>query len=34
MKPHIRATNLEITPAIQSYKEKKMEVVEKFLGIP
>ncbi|QQS60012.1 ribosome-associated translation inhibitor RaiA [Candidatus Falkowbacteria bacterium] len=32
MKPQIRATNLEITPAIQSYIEKKMEMVEKFLG--
>lgn len=32
MKPRIRATNLEITPAIQEYIQKKMDMVEKFLG--
>lgn len=32
MKTQIRATNIEITPAIQSYIEKKLEMVDKFLG--
>lgn len=32
MRPNIRAINLEITPAIQSYIQKKVDMVEKYLG--
>lgn len=32
MKPTIKATNLTLTPAIKSYIEEKMAMVEKFLG--
>lgn len=32
MKLTIKATNLEITPAIRAYIEKKLAAVEKYLG--
>lgn len=32
MKPNIKASNLEITPAIQSFIEKKTDMIEKYLG--
>ncbi len=32
MKLNIKATNLELTPAIQEYIETKMEAVTRFLG--
>lgn len=32
MKINIKATNIELTPAISAYVEKKVSVLEKFLG--
>ena len=32
MKVNIKATNLELTPAIKSYIEEKMTMLEKYLG--
>lgn len=32
MKSTLKATNLELTPAIKAYTEKKLDMVEKYLG--
>lgn len=32
MKINIKATNIELTPAISAYVEKKLSAIEKFLG--
>lgn len=32
MKLNIKATNLELTPAIRDYVEKKMNMLDKYLG--
>lgn len=32
MRLNIKATNIELTPAISAYVEKKLSVVEKYLG--
>lgn len=32
MRLNIKATNIELTPAISAYVEKKLSVIEKYLG--
>jgi putative sigma-54 modulation protein len=32
MKLNIKATNLELTPALRNYIQEKMDMLEKFLG--
>ena len=32
MKINIKATNIELTPAISNYVEKKVSVIEKYIG--
>lgn len=32
LKKHIKATNIELTPAISDYVDKKVDVLNKFIG--